>query len=150
MSRYRFRLETVLRVRRVEEERAKRALLEANTALRAAVERRDRTRERYRAFTARGREVRTVCELQGERLEAGFLADEAAAAQKAAISVASDAALARVQWSKAARQVAILERLDERRRAEHAVEEQRAEIAFVDDIVTGRYVAEVSSAEGTP
>lgn len=147
MSRYRFRLETVLRVRRVEEDHAKRVLLGANTALRAAIERRDRARARYRAFADGGRDVRTIDQLHVERLQAGLLADEMASAQRAANAVANDAALARVQWSTAARRVAILERLNERRRAEHAERELRAEHAFVDDIVTARYLSEVAAGE---
>ncbi|MGH8981634.1 MAG: flagellar export protein FliJ [Acidimicrobiales bacterium] len=150
MSRYRFRLATVLLVRRAEEEGARHVLRTANVALHTAVARRDLANRRYRSFAERGRKVCSAEELGAERLHAGFLADDAASAQRAAIALASYAALARVKWSKAARRVAILERLDERRRAEHALAEQRAETALVDDIVTGRYLADVATAEDEP
>ncbi len=45
----------------------------------------------------------------------------------------------RSAWSEAARRVTVLERLDERRRAEHADDERRAEVTEVDDLVTARH-----------
>jgi len=144
MSRYRFRLETVLRVRRVEEEGAKHALRAANMALAAAIDQRDHARARYRAFADAERDVCTLDELLDARLRAGLLADEVARCAGQAMDAARAAALARAQWSFAARRVAILERLCERRRAEHVAEELRAEAAIVDDIVTSRYLAEMS------
>lgn len=143
MSRYRFRLETVLRVRRVEEEGAKRTLGAASMALRAAIDQEERARERYRSLAGAEREICTVDELLGARLHAELLAEEVTRTQRALIDAASAAAFARVQWSMAARRVASIERLDQRRRAEHAAEELRVEAVFVDDIVTSRYLADV-------
>jgi flagellar protein FliJ len=139
---YRFTLETLLRVRRVEEDQARRALVTANAALRAAIARRDRADGRYRAFSAVERAVPSVEELLCERLEAGFLAEQVTTAQREALASAGQAAIAQAHWSKAAKRVAVLERLEARRRAEHVAEELRLEVALVDDLVTARYVNE--------
>ncbi len=144
MSRYRFRLETVLRVRRIEEEGAKHTLRAASAALRAAIDQRDHARHRYLTFADAERAVCTLEGLLDARLHAGLLADEVTRTERAAIDAANKAALSRLQWSMAARRVAILERLDERRRAEHAAEALRADAAVVDDIVTSRYRVDTS------
>lgn len=142
MSRYRFRLETVLRVRRAEEADAKAALLQANARLRAALEARERAQQHYRDVVDHHDGHGTREQLRRERWEASVAADVLAAAQREAIRGAGEAALAQVDWAQAARRVAVLERLDLRRRAEHAAEEQRREASAVDDLVTARFVAE--------
>lgn len=141
MSKYRFRLETVLRVRRAEETDAKAALLQANSRLRQMLERRDVAQQRYRRVVAHQPVAATAEELRLERWEAELLADALALAQREAMRAAGEAALAQVEWAQAARRVAVLERLDLRRRAEHADEERRKEHRMVDDLVTARYVA---------
>src|SRR5207247_9557935 len=45
----------------------------------------------------------------------------------------------RADWAAARRKVAALERLEERRREEHAVEVRRAEDRLVDDLVVARH-----------
>lgn len=147
MSRYHFRLATVLRVRRMEEEAAKLELRAANVALREAEAARDGAQERYRAFAAGGGAVASVVDLHAERLHAGLLAEQVAAAVRVAAARSSAAVLAQARWSKAAKRVAVLERLSQRRRAEHAAAELRAEVALVDDLVTARYAAEHALAD---
>jgi len=149
VKRYQFRLEVVLRLRRAEEEQAKESLMAANRHLRRSVERRDVALGRYRALAAPlgplGRE-----EFDRERSRATLAADALQAAQRHVTSAAAAAALAQIEWSQAARKVAVLERLDARRRAEHADEERREEVAVVDDIVTLRFVTERSDADAWP
>jgi flagellar protein FliJ len=147
VSRYQFRLATVLRVRRMEEEAAKVELRAANLALRQAVTARDAAEERYRAFTALGAAVVSAAQLHAERLEAGLLAEQCSVTQRVALERAAGAALAQARWSKSAKRVAVLERLDARRREEHAAAELRAEVALVDDLVTARYAAEHLEAD---
>lgn len=147
MSRPRFRLAAVLRVRRMEEEAAKLELRAANVALRQAVTDRDLAEARYRASTAGGPALASVADLHAQRLQAGLLAEQAAAAQRLALQHAGAAALAQARWSKAAKRVAVLERLEARRSAEQAAEELRAEVALVDDLVNARYAAERTGAE---
>lgn len=140
MSRYRFRLETVLRVRRAEESSAKGALLRANASLRQALGVRDRAQQRYRDVLAGQAATCRVEDLVRDRLEADLVAEAMGVAQRRAMRAAGEAALAQVDWAQAARRVAVLERLDLRRRAEHDEDERRAEVGLVDDLVTARYV----------
>jgi len=49
-------------------------------------------------------------------------------------------------WSVAAQRVAVLENLDERRRAEWRVEEQRAEMAAIDESAIAGWLADVGAA----
>lgn len=145
MKQYRFRLATVLRVRRAEEETAKLDLRAANVALREAVAERDRAKQRYEAAAASSAAVGSVEELHAHRLEAGLLAEQVAAAERLAMERTGTAVLAQARWSKAAKRVAVLERLDARRREEHAAEERQAEVALVDDLVSARYAGETAS-----
>ena len=50
-----------------------------------------------------------------------------------------EAAEMRRSWSQAAQEVSVLERLDERRRAEHEAEQARQIDIEIDDIVVARY-----------
>lgn len=137
--RYRFRLETVLRVRRSEESAARDALHHSNAALVRAIEARDRALTRYRE--AESAVASDLEALLCERVSAELAARAVALAQRTVSRVASEAALAHVDWQRAARRVAALERLDERRRHEHVAQEGRREIARIDDIVAARYVS---------
>lgn len=145
MRQYSFRLATVLRVRRAEEETAKFDLRAANVALREAVAARDRAKQRYEALAASSAAVGSVAELHAHRLETGLLAEQVAAAERLAMERTGTAVLAQARWSKAAKDVAVLERLDARRREEHAAEERRAEVVLVDDLVAARYAGETAS-----
>lgn len=135
MSTYRFRLETVLRLRRADEERARIHLAAMNTALSNAIAFRDREIDRLGSLeTALGHveHEQFVVERHREDLVAASII-EAKSAVNAALA---DAALAQVAWTEAARAVEVLERLDEKRRAEHQLQEQRREALETDDIVS--------------
>jgi len=54
-------------------------------------------------------------------------------------AAAAEAACRYVSWSEAACLVAALERLDDRRRAEHRDEALRAEVAEADDMTSARF-----------
>jgi flagellar export protein FliJ len=138
--RYRFRLETVLQIRRAEESSARGELARAIRMLTATIEARDRAQERYRRTG--GEAVASFEALRRERAEAELAARVASSAQRAVSRAASEAAIAHVTWASAARRVAMLERLDERWRTEHADAEQRAAVATIDDIVSARYAAD--------
>ena len=145
MNRYRFRLDSVLRVRRAHEELARQELVQANRRLRSAMEAHRRESLRYSQLTA------TVGLLEGsdfrrERAETELAAATLEAARIVMDAAAAEAATRYVGWTEAARQVAVLERLDDRRRAEHRAEEIRAEVAVADDLTGARFVAEQRSA----
>ena len=138
MRRYEFRLASVLQLRRAEEQSARGALRAANDELRRRIATRDERAAHYRVVAA------TPPAASAEGLLAQHqLAELAAAAvvgaRRRVTTAAADAALAQVAWSNASRRVKVLERLDERRRAEHAAAEARAEAAEIDDLVTSRY-----------
>lgn len=140
MKRYEFRLAAVLRIRRVEEEQARETLAAANGRLRSLLLERDAQSRRYRELV--GSVPATTVEGFLAELHAAHLAASVVArATRAVTGAAADAALAQVAWAGASRRVKLLERLDDRRRREHAEDLQRAEVAVVDDIVTARYVS---------
>jgi len=141
VKRYQFRLHTVLRLRRAEEEQAREVLATANRLLRERVQARNSEIARYVALTGRAHAT-TVDGLRSETLEAGLLASVVTEAKKATTVAAADAAFAHVNWAGTMRRVKVLERLDDRRRVEHAEDEQRSEIATIDDIVTARFVSD--------
>jgi len=138
--RYRFRLEVVLRLRRAEEERAKEALMTANRRLRQALAARDVATDRYRALSVTLGPLSRAT-LDAERARASLAAESQHLAQRAVASAAAAAALAQIEWTRAAREVAVLERLDARRQAEHAELVQREEAAVIDDIVALRFAS---------
>ncbi len=148
MKRYAFRLQGVLQLRRAEEAQAREVLGAANARLRKAITARDVELARYRTVAA----VATATSAETLRAEmqgASLAAETVTAARQAVSAAATDAALAQVAWTACSRKVKILERLDQRRRAEHAEQAQRAEIAVVDDIVTARYLSEKRSTSAT-
>ncbi|HUY30727.1 MAG TPA: flagellar FliJ family protein [Acidimicrobiales bacterium] len=143
MKRYEFRLAAVLRLRRAEEEHARGRLASANHRLRECILERDAQSERYRTIASVS-SATSLEALRSEQSTASLAAAVVTGAKRSVANAAADAALAQVAWQGSARRVEILERLDRRRRDEHAEAESRAEIATVDDIVTARYVAEQS------
>lgn len=133
MKKYRFRLDAVLRVRRIEEERARGDLLAANRALHEAEVELERRLDHYR----------TVSMPQGPLSHDRYLAarnrqDQAAAGVVAAgtARLAAEAERDRLRevWAAAAGRVRALERLDERRRDEHAAAVLREEIVVLDEV----------------
>jgi len=138
MNRYRFRLESVLRVRRAEEELARQELARANARLRAAMEAHRRESQRYDELQTAPGVLEPVVFLR-ERAYADLAAATVEAARQAMDAAAAEAACRYVSWSEAACLVAALERLDDRRRAEHRDEARRAEVAEADDMTSARF-----------
>jgi flagellar export protein FliJ len=138
MKRFRFRLDQVLHVRRVQEDRARAELLTANRDAHLAAARVD---QRLADYNERTLPLGPQTFADFER--AVFLLDAGAASVETARASHRDAVTVvearRVDWTDARRKVAALERLEARRRAEHAVEVQRAEDQLVDDLVVARH-----------
>lgn len=138
MKRFRFRLDQVLHVRRVQEDLARAQLLSANRDAHLAAA---RVEDRLADYADRRIPAGPLPYADFERavflLESGAGAvDAARATHRTALTVVDEK---RVEWTAARRKVAALERLEERRRAEHAIEVQRAEDQLVDDLVVGRH-----------
>jgi len=136
MKRYRFRLEQVLRVRRVQEEQARHRVHAAQRDVIRADEVVDQRLESYhngnsavsgsqQHFLAQ----RTLVELRAMAVERSR--DEAVAARVVHRDRLAD-------WSHTAQRVEALERLDGRRRDEYSVDERRDEDRTVDEMVSGR------------
>ncbi|HZP30982.1 MAG TPA: flagellar export protein FliJ [Acidimicrobiia bacterium] len=138
MKRYRFRLETVLRVRRVEEERQLAALASARQAATAAERAAVDCLTHYRSLADVGGRASTY-DFVAARGRLGLAAGSVRDAQATHARAVEAAETQRERWTEAARRVSSLERLDERGRAEHAVEARRDEDRTVDDLVTGRF-----------
>ena len=138
MKKYKFRLETVLKVRTTQEDLARAALAHANQRVTNAEAMLASRASRYSSM-AMGHGMRSTNSFLSER----FVHEMAARSVKQAEALREDArreaAEKRDAWSKAAQEVSVLERLDERRRTEHETEMARQAELEVDDIVVGRY-----------
>ena len=138
MKRFRFRLEQVLRVRRLQEDLARAALMRSHNDARAAA---DRVNARIAEYTAASR-PNGAQSYQAFNLMQSHL-DNAAGAITVARADYREALDAveerRTEWAAARQRVAALERLEQRRRDEHAIEVQRAEDRMVDDLVVARH-----------
>jgi flagellar export protein FliJ len=137
VKRYAFRLEPVLRVRRIEEERAILELATATRALADAEATLERRLDRYGAVPVPVGPV-PVDHLLRMRARLDGVAASVVHAGTQRLRAEAVVDVRRQSWSDAATRVAALERLDERRRAEHAHETQRQELVEVDDMVVAR------------
>ena len=138
MKRYRFRLEQVQGVRRIQEDLAAAAL---GTAQRAEVAAVAAEQVRHEAMAARPRLRGSygAPQLLAQRSvwDAELSALHRAAAERVAAGLRT--AEQRAEWLVASRRVRALELLDQRRREEHRIEADREDAARVDDLVAGRY-----------
>lgn len=137
MKRYEFRMEKVLRVRRLQEDAARAAVAAARRAEQQAQSALEASQAHYSSLTTAAPTTSSVQFLAlreraahratGVRLSEGL---RFVAAQETAASVHT--------WQESNRRVDALERLDERRREEYGIEARRAEDAAVDEIVVAR------------
>lgn len=138
MKRYQFRLESVLRVRRAQEELARQELARANIRLREATARRHAQEDHYRTVVS-DTAAADPRQLLAERVRGDLAAQALNGARRAATETEVAAAVRHAAWRETAQRVAALERLDDRRRDEHARTSQQAEIAETDDFVAARW-----------
>jgi flagellar FliJ protein len=143
---YRFRLETVLRVRRIQEERAKADLLAARLAEQAATAEREHRDSLLEAARAAGLPDGSRLEWTAARDQQERLASAVEAARAAEVSAADLTARSLSHWEAAAADLKGLERLDERQRAEWRAEQDRAEQQRLDESAAAR--ARRRGAEG--
>ena len=138
MKRFRFRLEQVLRVRRIQEDIARGALMAAHHGAREAA---DRVNARIADYAAASRPSGAQSYDAFNRMQ--FRLDNAAGAITIARSeyhhTLELVEARRSEWAAARQRVAALERLEARRRDEHAIEARRAEDRMVDDLVVARH-----------
>jgi flagellar FliJ protein len=138
VKRYRFRLEPVLRARRLQQDVARLALAEAT----AAVGRAEAAEARAQGWLDGLRDEPAPSEPQAweARRRVQLLAAAELVARGAEVGHARAEQRARqAALAEARKAVRALERLDERRRAEHALEVARLDGLAADDLVTSRY-----------
>lgn len=138
MRRYRFPLEPVLRVRRIQEDAAHAAMVAARHDLDDAERVLHGSMARYRNRPQPSGPQPGVAWL------AGRCSLELSAASVVAAGTGRELAARRMAHEQdglreAAMRVAALERLDEHRRDEHARDERRDEDAEIDELVTNRH-----------
>ena len=138
MRRYRFRLDSVLRVRRVQEDVARGALARADAEVAASQAALSVARDWFAEL-----EHRPVSAQPAAWAARRTLVLRAADEIDARVGDVDVAAAARhdrqVELSDARRRVRALEKLDDRRREEHRVEAARQDERVVDDLVTSRF-----------
>jgi flagellar export protein FliJ len=140
VKKYTFRLDQVLRVRRVQEELARAELQAANREVARAEELLVARFEHYQEIPAVESAVTTesfvASRSMADVIAGGVIA--AGALHQAARDQAGDR---RTAWSAAAMRVTALERLDDRRRTEHTLEAGREEDRQADEGVVSRFRA---------
>jgi len=137
MKKYTFSLSKVLRVRRVQEERAAAELAAARAAATTAAAKEAGAAHALASRCARGGLQPAVSFLLWA--ETTMLAGEALSDAKADVAAAAEEVEAqRQKWSEAAVRVSALEHLEERGREAHGLERRREETKTVDDIVRTR------------
>ncbi|UDY37183.1 flagellar export protein FliJ [Dermatobacter hominis] len=135
---YRFRLETVLRVRRIQEERARAELLAARTAEHAATTEHDRRGAVLDAARAAGLPDGSRLQWTAARDHHERLASAVEAARAAEVAAADLTSRSLAHWESAAADLKGLERLDERHRAEWRAEQERTEQKRLDEGAAAR------------
>lgn len=138
MRRYRFSLESVLRARRAQEEVARQHLAEANHRVQRAWAAHRATVDAYRAVvvTAGAADHATFLAARAHEVR---MAESVERARRSAVEAEVEASTLYAAWVEAGKQVASLERLEQRRRAEWEAEALRQEATAVDDVVAARW-----------
>jgi flagellar export protein FliJ len=138
---YRFRLESVLRVRLLQERVAMQQLAEARRALHNAQSESARARRSLEDEAAPVGRL-TIGAFEWSHEQSTRLADASRARAEAAEAAAEAARQADAVWGTAKRRTATLERLDERHLALWRRELDRSEAAELDDLATKRTAAD--------
>lgn len=138
MKRYRFRLEQVVRIKRLEEDQARYDLARCNAVLGRAREALSFEQARYAALSVHVG-VMSADGLENEMAVGALRAATLLEAERRMDSSEALVRTARSVWVERHRGVAVLKRLDDRRRIEHDLDAQREEAAAIDDMVTARW-----------
>lgn len=147
MSARRFRLEAVLRVRRIQEEAERGVLRRAHAA-------RDQARlGEEEALQYYGRVPQTLGqsglgEFMAERASAQRAAEALGLRRSAVAESELTVAEARRCWTEAASRVSMLERLEDRHRRAHEAARDRREVLAVEELATARSARSTSDSGG--
>ena len=148
MNRYRFRLETVRRVRRVQEDLAIGAWRIAQGELRTADAAVGSALDHYRSQAMAARAMTATAFLAGH--ERASRAADLVISSQATRTIASGAVdERRAEWSVAARRVAGLDKLDDHKRNEHSQAAARGEAVIDDDRAAVAFRARHETQKGS-
>jgi flagellar export protein FliJ len=138
VKRYRFRLEQVLRVRRMQEEAARGHLLAATAEVAEQQEQLAARTDAYEKLLMPSDVLPCADFLLEQSRRAGFAA--ALLEQRHRVRSAQEQVdRARTAWSETAARVGALERLDARQRSEHQAESQKEDELTTDELVVARH-----------
>lgn len=146
MRRYRFRLESALRARRAQEDVARQRLAEANHRLRQARAVHEAALDAYRSMVLLAAPADRDTFLASRAHEVR-MAEAVERTRRTAVELEVESSMLYSAWVEAAKRVASLERLDERRREEWHAEVRREEASAIDDVVASRW-SSVASGDG--
>ena len=138
MKKYRFRFGSVLRIRQLEEEQARAAMVEAQRELDAATGALHARLEAVSVATSPGR-TWVSADFQEDRTHLTRHADAVAAARSAEANALAVFRTSRTAWEDAASRVRALERLDERQREDWVLDTTRNAQQLTDEIATTRF-----------
>ncbi len=144
MSKYRFRLETLQKLRSAQRDQLRGALADAYRAEQILADQRTSLRDevaglresRRAALTAHTVDVNQVVEAQRYEM---VLAAQQQLLSEQAHRLAVEVERRRLAVVEADRSVRVLEKLDERRRAEHRKQAERAEFKELDELAVMRF-----------
>ena len=139
-----FRLATVLRVRRLQEDMARQGLAFANMTLAAAIQDRDHRVEHYRSLGSTTG-LQSFHEFLQEEQTKLFGAESVSFGEARVGEAQTHATEWRQQYLSARKKVRSLERLEARRRREAEVIEDRRVTRAVDDLITTRWAGQMTS-----
>jgi flagellar export protein FliJ len=137
VKRYQFRLGQVLKVRRIELDRAEAEVVRARADVAAATRRITEREDTYRTLSRRPRGD-TMTDLTTVREQQRLVADAILAARAAEQVAQQELAVRLAEWTEADKKVRLLEQLDERHRAHHTGLMLAEEQQVLDDLVTSR------------
>ncbi|MHB1503197.1 MAG: hypothetical protein ACYCTL_03050 [Acidimicrobiales bacterium] len=139
MRPYRFRLESLLRLRRAQEQAARYALAAANAAVGSTGSVLAYRQAAYEVLPRSSGSV-PMDDFRREETESVLAAQSLLGARSRYMRAVEESSRRQEAWMRSRMAVTVLDRLDARRRSEHRLEEQREETKATDDVVGARLV----------
>jgi flagellar export protein FliJ len=139
VKRYDFRLESLLRVRKIQQDLAASALAVANRATIEHEQALAHSRHQLRGAASTAAPPTSVAAFTARVERTAGAARAVVAGERALAATLELAAQRRGEWTERARRVDGLHHLDARAREEHGREVMKDEERVVDDLITGRF-----------
>lgn len=150
MKRNRFRLDTVMRVRRIQEDVEVGRLTKARLDVAAAHRRVEERTERYRSEVSSMGTLHNAASFLAERDRFDRLGDHVVAAHHEVVETSDVERERLVDWSVAAQRVSALDRLLERHQASHHADLLAEEVLDADERTMQRRIRAMNAAATAP